>query len=465
MKSTMSSGLSAGSVGSGVVPVIRSEHLEGNAGSKSTSDEQESNGAKKKAIDIMRNHLNTRLTVLKSNKEDRCLNGDDFYQAYQEYEALTWLAKDESGYREQQQEYSYLFISSSSRDPYVFPNSGHFKIALSSELNNVIRAELIQASFPLVDPTVNTANYIVRFSINPNPPNPIVVNEVMIPVGSYLGADLAVEITRQMNQLLYEADLLAGTYIIDDETGFVVVPATGEMPAGVLQMYCNWIKPSQRFIFQIVDADKLPDPAARFGIHVEPRPPVEQQVPYRFMNDDLYDVLGINRILVEQEGAYDAPSDTYYLVNDGTSEIFNGLFGINNLSPDARYRRSVRSNQAADLRGNLAVILDIDPLNDNDTVRLRDDSGSGSLALTDYFGFILLRDPAGSTDRILELTNNTFPIRKYYREGRSRINSLTVTMRRPDGTIFNFGGVDYFIVVRITSTRTQPPKPMFTRGG
>lgn len=421
------------------------------------------NNLSRESISKVRKELSMRMAVLESNKRDRCLNGDDFYQAYQEYEALNWLASDQDGYMDQQQEYAYLFISSASRDPFRFPYPGHFKLALSTELDNVVRAELIQASFPLTDPTVNTSNYLLRFSLDPPLVGPIPINTVRVPVGSYQGAELAVEITRQLNQFIFSAELLAGQYFIDIATGFVLDAATNAWPVNDVQFYCNYLKSSARFIFQIVDKNKLPSPTARFALHVQRRPPVNEQVPLRDMNDDLYGVLGFNRIDVENVGTFDANSNTYYLVNDQAPSVFTGIFGENSANVDARYRRSIHSNQACDLRGTLAVVLDIDPLNDNDVVRMRDESGSGALTISDYFGFVLLRDPAVSQDRILELTNNTFPIRKYYREGRSRINSLTVTMRRPDGTVIDFGGADYCITLRLTCSRTQPPKPMFTR--
>ena len=86
------------------------------------------------------------------------------------------------------------------------------------------------------------------------------------------------------------------------------------------------------------------------------------------------------------------------------------------------------------------------------------------LTLGDYFGFVLLRDPAGVTDRMSEINNNSYPIRKYYRNGLSRVNNLTLRMRRLDGTIFDFNGNDYYLTIRLTVTRTQLPKPVFVRG-
>ncbi len=414
----------------------------------------------RKARDKMRKHLNTRMEVLESNKRDRCENGEDYYSAFKEWQALSWLADDNPD-RTQEHEYVYLFISSAMRDPYTFPNSGNFQISLASEVDNVIKAELVQASIPLVDPTVNRENYILRYSFAPHDAASVV--EVKIPPGSYLGILLAPEITRQMNQVLHAGDLASNTYIIQDETGLVIDPATGDIPVGLDQFKCTWNQPSQRFTFQFIDDQELPINTTVFAIHVQPRP-VNAQRPARFMNDDIYHLLGINRIWYEEAGTYEPVTKTYYLTNVDNNEFFNGLFGDNN-TVDTRYRYSIHSNQAADLRGNIAVLLDIDPLNDNDIARVNDVAYTGALTISDYFGFILLRDPAAVTDRMAEVNSNAFPVRKYYREGRSRFNYLTVKMRRPDGTIFNFGGVDFYLTIRLTVTRTQPKKPMFTRGG
>lgn len=418
----------------------------------------------KESVGRIREHLTERLETLNEYKNDRCRTNEESYTAYKEYEALTWLADDNPD-RGQEQEFVYLFISSAMRDPYAFPNAGQFKIQLASEVDNIIKAELVQASIPLVDPTINTANYIVRYSFPPHT-GAGVVQEIMVPVGSYLGQNLAPELTRQLNQSLFPAQLLANTYIIEDETGVVLDAGTGNPPVGVNQFYVTWNESSQRITFQMIDDQRLPTNAQVFAIHVQPRPD-GAQTPYRFLNDDLYEVLGFNRIDFEERAStlsqYDATTDTYYLRNTDTDTLFNGLFGVGT-SVDSRYRYSVHSNQAVDLRGNIAVVLDIDPLNDNDIAGVTDSAGTGALTLSDYFGFILLRDPAAVTDRMAEITNNSYPIRKYYREGRSRVGSLNVTMRRPDGTIFNFGGVDFYLTIRLTVTRTQPPKPMFTRG-
>ena len=419
----------------------------------------------KQAIEKVRDHLKTRLEVLESNRQSRCATGaDSSYEAYKDYEALTWLA-DDNPEREQEHEFVYLFISSAMRDPIRFPNSGQFKIALSGEIDNVIKAELVQASIPLVDPTVNRDNYIIRYSFPPH--TGAAVREIMIPVGSYLGTQLGPEITRQLNQDLFAAQIQANTYIVDDETGLVLDPATGEPPVGVIQFRCQFSRARQRITVQMIDEDELPTNATVFALHVQPRPDPSKQVPFRFMNDDLYEVMGINRILYQNQaealGQYDLVSDTYYIRNTDNDPYFNGLFG-DGATVDTRWRYSVHSNQAVDLRGNIAVVLDIDPFNDNDIARVQDSAGTGALTLSDFFGFILLRDPAAVTDRMAEINNNSFPIRKYYREGRSRINYLSVTMRRPDGTIFNFGGVDFYLTLRLTVTRTQAPKPMFARG-
>ena len=413
----------------------------------------------------MKEYLLKRQEVLKANKADRPISTEEEYTEWQETNALNWLSKENKGDRSEEEELVYLFVSSALRDPIKYPNAGDFKLTLAAEVNNVIRAELVQASIPLVDSTIHESNNSVRYALSPFTGS--AVKRVRIPPGSYLGKDLAVEITRQLNQDLHSSDILSNSYLVDETTGAVQDASTGDPPVGEEQFKVSWDKSRQMMIFQLVDEDLRPV-NTQFALHFKPHyPDLGKQQPKRFMYDDLSDALGFDRIVfgevADALSQADLTNGTYYLTNAGSSDAFNGVDGVSN-AVDLRYRYSLHSNQAVDLRGNVAVILDIDPLNDNDIASVRDTAGTGALALSDYFGFVLLRDPAAVTDRMSDMTNNSFPIKKYYREGRSRINSIRVRMRRPDGTIFNFGGVDFYLTIRLTVKRTVASKSMFARG-
>ena len=205
----------------------------------------------------------------------------------------------------------------------------------------MVEASLVQASFPLTDPTVNPSNQKIRYSFAPFN-NPVTIE---IPTGSYKGDVLALEITRQLNQDLFAAQIPA-VYVIDDKTGFVVETATGNMPVGVDQFRVNFIRNSRKFVFQMIDENERPVNTA-FALHVQPLP-VSNQMPWRNFNDDIYSLLGFDRAKVKAQGTFDPGSQTYYLLNTTNSPDFGPA-----ASTDLRYAFSISGNQYADLRGQL----------------------------------------------------------------------------------------------------------------
>lgn len=400
--------------------------------------------------------LKNRLEVIKENTNALGRNQDDAWQAWESRAALTWLNSDDPD-RTEDEEYGYLFISSAMRDHDRWPSSGEFEIELMGEINNVIRCEMVQASIPLVDPTVNTSNNRIRYAFSPF--TGTAVREVTIRPGSYLGDALAAELARALNQDLYASQILANTYIIDDATGALWDPASKAPPLGVNQFRVTWNKGRQQFVFQYVNDALLPLNSPAFALHIKPFPESNRQIGFRELTDDLFDILGMDRRVAKTLGTFDAANGTYYFINTDTT---NGVFGDANVV-DQRFRYSLHSNQAADLRGAIAVILDIDPLNDNDIYQVSDAMMNREVDIGRYFGIVLIRDPANSSDRIKEINNNTYPIKKYYREGRSRINRLHIVHRRPDGSVFNYGNVDHYMTLRFVVKRTNARQPMFTR--
>lgn len=356
--------------------------------------------------------------------------------------------KDEKG-KSDEEEISFLYINSAARDRALYPSPGQYRVQLDTEINNIIKAQLVQASFPVTDPTVNETNQELAFSFAPHNA-PVTVR---VPTGSYTGEQLAVEITRQMNMSLFSAQLLAGSYRIEDDTGLAKVVATGLYAPAQFRVSFN--ANSRRFAFQYVDAD-LQATNSPFAMHVQPLPTASSQ-PWTSRNSDLYSLLGFDRDIVQAEGALDPGSGTYYLLNTTPSANFGPA-----ASPDQREAYSVRGNQTADLRGGMVVVLDIDKLNDGDVI-FTTDGPDGRFKVGACFGYLPTRDPAFVQDAMLDFNSNGSPIVKEYRNGRSRINQLLVTLRRPDGTINDFGGLDHFMAIKLTLKRTQPNRPMFGR--
>jgi hypothetical protein len=423
------------------------------------------------------NALNDRLRTLNENEGDRQPDEDELYERARDAIALRntgeavlrskAMTTHTNGAVNHKDEIVYAFIHSGMRNPKRYPNAGDFTIKLSREINNIVKAELVQASIPLVDPTVHADNNTLRYSLSPF----TTVNEVTVPVGSYKGDELAIELTRQFNYDRFSADILANNYVIDDQTGHVLDPATGLPPATTVQFDITWNEAQRKMFFKLVDDDLLPVNSPAFALHIKPSPAdftgELQQTENRDRTDDLADVLGIDRREFKKAAAvlsqYDAASGTYYLRNTDSATLFNGDGGTAN-SVDPRTRYTIHSSEAADLRGNMAAVLDIRQLNDNSLVQPIDTFGTGALNVGGFFGTVMLQDPATVTSRSTDITNNSFPVRKEYPEGRSRISTLDVTVRRPDGSVFDFGGSDIYLVIRLTVKRPRPTeRPVFGR--
>ena len=405
-----------------------------------------------KSISKMRQALKARLEQLEENEEDRAAEGDEDgrFQDWQETSAKRWLMDNEEHGRTVREETVTLFISSAMRDRSIWPDSGQFKITLQTPVDNVIRAELVQGSIPLTDPTVHMDNNSVRYSFSPYTS----VRTVTVPPGAYQGVELALELQTQMNLDWHSADILAGTDTMDFTTGFLV-NNVGAMEPNIDQFLVTFSRANHSFAVQIVDSDLAPVATPAFALH--------WQVPEtltgiaRERTDDLCEVLGFNRDAWIAEGLLEAGTGTRYIVNTTASAAFGPAAAV-----DARYAYSLRSNQAADLRGNLATVIDIAPFNDDDVLRL-DDAGAGEVRVGAFFGLVYTRDPAFVHDRVCEFTTNSFPVRKYFYEGRSRIKDIWVTMRRPDGTVIRYGNVDFCLTVRLTVNKVQAGRPMFAR--
>lgn len=455
------------------------------------------------AIDAVRRRLQRRLGVLEANQDDLAAafgTPDTAMEVFEGQQALDWLVEPASNPRgggepapksekatagdteagpsqgavqskaakpaeskgaggrlfHFDEETLFLFVSSDTRDRDMWPNAANFRVTLNEEVDNIIKAELVQASIPLVDPTVHQHNQAFRYAFAPFA-GLAAVRTVRVPTGSYRGDELARELQVQLNLDWHAARITSATNTMNFTTGFLV-DALGAVEPAIEQFMVTYHRAINKFAIQVVDSALQPTSTA-FAIHVQPQPNAPTSLPARERTDDIYHLLGIDRyVFEEQADGFDPDLGTFYIVNTSAGNSFcDGVAAI-----DARFRGAVRSNQSADLRGTLVMIIDIDPLNDNDILRL-DDGGMGAVNLTNYFGIVLLRDPSFVNDRIVEVNTNSYPVRKYYRETRSRVKDLNVALRRMDGSIVDFQGVDFFLTIRLTTKRVNHPKPMLVR--
>lgn len=395
------------------------------------------------AIEKMRNNLNKKLQRLDEVKSRVDVDQDILFDEYDEMRFVDWLTEEEG--RDSHEEIHYLYVSSAARDKTRWPSPGEYNVSIDGELDNIIKCDLVQMSFPLTESTVTSNNNKIRFSIAPHS----TINEASVPEGNYTGEQLAIELTRQMNQTIYSADILAGTYYVGADG--LLYETVGDAYAPENQFFVTYRDSSHKFYTQLLDSTGAPNSSTAGAIYVKPK----QGAVNTLAPDDIYAILGFNRDLVAQEGFFDAGTGTYALYTTTSYVDFGPGVDVDN-----RIAYSVIGNQVAELHANRALILDIPQLNDNDVSQTRSDTDfkTGSC-----FGIILQRDPATVSDRILENSSSSYPVQKYYRDGRSRVNNLTIRIRRVDGTLFTFGGADHIFTLKFTLKRTQPKKSVFAR--
>jgi hypothetical protein len=363
---------------------------------------------------------------------------DVLLQQYEEERELRWRA-DAPG-RVDEEEVVYAYVSSAARDTGVWPDPARYQVALVEELDNIIEASLVQGSFPLVFPTVGATSNLLRFSFAPH----AVVQSVAIPVGTYSGAALALEIMIQMNQLVHAA-LIPAVFTMNYKTGFVV-DGTGKLAPALNQFRVAFDDSRQMFRFQLVDSTELPVAAPAFALHLA-------DVNSEMAADDVFLALGFGRAAARTAGV--SANGFIRLTNQAASP-----FGLD-ASVDQRYAYSIFGNQAADLSGPCALVLDIPQLNDNDVATLA--SASTEFNLGACFGLVYTKSPPHMADKILEINSTSYPIKKTYRGGRSRVRQITVNVRRVDGSLVDFRGAEHCFTLRLVVKRTQPLRAVFAR--
>lgn len=384
------------------------------------------------AASKLRSTLVARMNAIDERARSR---GDEEGRFEQERDvaAMQWRA-DEPG-KKDEEEAVYVYVSSAARDQTAWPSPSQYQVGLVAELDNVVEASVVQASFPLTFPTVETGWNTLAFSFSPFS----VLSTVVVPPGTYTGEVLALELMVQMNQALFAGQIPA-PYRMDFATGFVRNNA-GNLPPGANQFRVAYDDNRSQFRFQLVDNAELVVSSPAFALHS------------RKTGDDIFAQLGFPAAQVATQGV---PAGAYYyLVNTGGSVFATGA------SVDQRYAYSLSSTAAADLSGPCAFVLDIPQLNDNDLALLA--SASADFNVGACLGLVYTKQPAYMSDKTLEFNSTSYPIKKTYRSGRGRIQALNVNVRRVSGALVDFRGADHCFTLRIVVKRTQPLKPIFTR--
>ena len=404
---------------------------------------EKAGGTRQAAIDRMKNHLKQKLDVLDATQQERVPDQDVLFEQFDESRFVDWLTKEDKAIP-MEEEQQYLYITSASRDKTRWPNPAEFTIMLDGELDNIVRADLVQHSFPLTEEVVNSSNNIIRYSLAPH----TTINEVTLTPGTYTGEQLALEIKSQLNMTYYNAAILAGTYDLDHSTGTVVTSGTTTY-AAVTQFDVTYRPASRKIYVQMLSTAGVVTNSPVFALHVQPKEgALNSGEP-----DDIFDIMGFDRDAVAQSGTYDAGSNTYLLYNTTAYDVFGPAVDV-----DSRISYAVHGNKGTELRGECALVIDIPQLNDNDTKQ----TASSALKTGSCFGVVYVQDRL-TLGLVQEDADDSYPIRKIYREGRGRINQLTIRIQKPDGTLYNFGYSDYCMTIRLFMNRAQGEKSVFAR--
>jgi hypothetical protein len=348
--------------------------------------------------------------------------------------ALEWKA-DAPG-KKDEEETVYVYVSSAARDASAWPSPSQYRIALTAEVDNVVEAAVVQGSFPVTCPAIDSSRNTLAFSFSPFSAPSVVT----VAPGSYTGTALALELMIQMNQSVYAASI-PGTYTMNFATGFLQ-NGSGVLPPGVNQFRVAYDDSRSQFRFQLVDAAQQPASSPNFALHALKS------------GADLFAALGLPLAALAAQAASDG---VYWRVtNQGLAPAFSKAADV-----DQRYAHSVFSSAAADLSGPCAFVLDVPQLNDNDVAVAR--SASSKFNIGSCLGLVYIKEPAYMNDNLHEFNNSSYPIKKTYREGVARLGALNVNIRRLDGSLVEFRGVDHCFTLRLTVKRTQPLRPVFAR--
>ena len=383
----------------------------------------------------LRTSAAARLKELNQRANSR-FSGDEEgrYERERDAAMLRWR-EDEPG-KNDEEEVVYVYISSAARDLVAWPSPSQYQVSLTAEVDNLIEASVVQASFPLTFPTIESTSNSLVFTLSSS----ATVYTVAVPPGAYTGEALALELMAQMNQVLFAA-FIPVPYHMDFTTGYLRNIANVLAP-GQDQIRVAWDDTRLMMRFQLVDDAELPQSSPTLTLRVLKA------------GGDIFPLLGFRASLVAAEGTL---VGAYYQLNNAGGTSFSTAASV-----DTRYAYSIYSVDAVDLSGPCALVLDIPQLNDNDLAFVVS-SNPADFNIGACFGLVYTKQPAYLSDRILEFNNSTYPIKKVYRSGRGRTNTLNINIRRINGVLVDFRGADHCMTLKLVVKRTQPMKPVFTR--
>lgn len=413
-------------------------------------------------LDETREQIERRMAQTRAALDARYMDDDLQLHAATVQNIAHWKVED--GYMEEQRVNLWLTIDSADRDTSIHPSSGSFVLRLQSEITSLISAKLVQLKFPLTDPAIRVGNNVIRFGVDAvatKPPTSVVT--ATIPRGTYSGTNLAFELMLRMNSALLASGYFGvGTFYVDESDGLVYNTVGPTLQAGCIEV--TYIASGQRFVFRVLDGTGAPDTTPTNYVRLYSTQAYSDSAN-GLEPDDIFDILGFSRDSMADLGisTQTISGRDYYFLDSDVSYANSYTEYVDSIDP--RYLAGLHSIEASNIFGIQCLYLSIKELEKaNDTPATRpgpdDKVFKGS-----YFTRVTLKDAASTSDTAMDSTSSSYPGEKNYRTGPDRFDTLTVNVYRPDGSIADFNGRDWSVMLCLTIKSSQPPLPTFTRGG
>ncbi len=364
------------------------------------------------------------------------------YEKYRDTNATEWKNSTKAD-----EEDIYLNIFSQMRDFKTSATESCYKVQLSNPIHNVVGAQLVGGSIALSINLIDETNQLLSFGIEPFRG----VFTAMITPGRYNGKDLAVEITRRMNEAMYMTDILHGTHVIDQKTGLV---QEGNKYVNS-QMLATFRSSDESIAFQLVTAQLVPE-ARNFRLYVQDLAP---NVIPAVASKDIFTVLGFPRELVKTEGTpiQVLGKDYHYLDNFTRTQHFSTG---PSMTVDAQHRYAIYGAQHVDLIGDNIICLDIPEFTENDYVNILTSDDSG-INLSQCMGYFPIPVGKNTDTNQHDFSTNWHCLKKVMRQSKT-IQFISITLKRLDGRVFDFHGGKHFLMLKLTRRLRQDGDPMAT---
>lgn len=329
----------------------------------------------------------------------------------------------------------YIYVNSIDRES-RFASPGQFTIQLQDEITGIVSVAITQIQIPLTDPAVRPGRSDIVFQIDTG-----TIMSTAVPTGNYNGPELALELATQMNMDIHAVAIGASTAFINFATGLAYDDAAF-LVQKALNVEVTHIAARDMFIFQIVDATNAPTNASTLSLYIK----VVSTGDYSSQITDIYDIIGFSRSRAASQGTYVPLLNMYMITTAGPATGFGGGADL-----DRRYHYSLHSDMACKTKGADFAFISIDALDYDDYIQL-----APSTIIRSYTGIrfakIYLNEASNSREPAVSINTDPLAIKMDQQRDTLSLKTFTLTLYRPDGTIFDLGGQNWSITLKITRT-------------